>query len=151
MGENIRDGEGKIIRSMTDVRGDGESFTAYSNGDKTGLHFFDISDNKFVCSDDQGVSVLIGQAPMSEVPKPAKQIDVPGYPSYIDDSENVSRPRGVWVRFRSDQPKYLAVVASFVGLPRAQMYIYEPNGVLVYHELLDEEAEDSRHPFVRRN
>lgn len=42
---------------------------------------------------------------------------------------------------KRDKPEYLAIVAVFIGIPRANLYIYEPNGTLVYHELLPEKAE----------
>jgi len=61
--------------------------------------------------------------------------------SFTDDSESVGSPRAVWVKLRKDKPKYLAVLASFIGIPRSNLYIFEPNGTLVYHELLGEDAE----------
>ena len=57
-----------------------------------------------------------------------------------DSSENIAFPEAAWVKLKEAEPKYLAIVAAYIGLPRANLYVYKPDGELVYHELLPESA-----------
>jgi len=117
------------------------------------LQFIDVSDNKLTCYDETGKKFIEAEAPLSDVRiktpsrPPATPIDLgngiraePG-DSFGNDTESVYQPKAVWVSLRRDKPKYLAVVASFIGIPRAHLYVYAPDGTLVYQELLPEDAE----------
>lgn len=141
-GENIRDGNGDVVRPIK-KRGDDVILARDDRTGKPQLQFLAIDDGKLICTGENGEVLLNGDAPLSEIKNPAKKLDVPGHPelSDIDDNESVSSPRGVWVKLRKDQPRYLAIVACFIGLPRSNLYIYDHDGKLVYHELLDEDAE----------
>ena len=44
--------------------------------------------------------------------------------------------RGTPVRLRAGQPDYLAVLASFITWDRSLLYVYQPDGTLVYQEVL---------------
>lgn len=59
----------------------------------------------------------------------------------FEDTESLDSPKALWIKLKKDKPKFLAVIASFIGTPRANFYLYEANGNLVYHELLPEEAD----------
>lgn len=117
------------------------------------LQFCDVRNNRLTCVDETGTEFIAAEAPLSDVkiktperPK-APPIDlgngIRAEPASetIDDTESVYQPKAVWVALRKDKPKYLAVVASFISIPRAHLYVYEPDGTLVYHELLPEDAE----------
>ncbi|HEV2914111.1 MAG TPA: hypothetical protein VGX92_12595 [Pyrinomonadaceae bacterium] len=82
-------------------------------------------------------------APLSEIKleKPRRIIE-PGIPASSEDyKEQVFRAEGVWVRLKKDQPKYLAVIASFAALDRSLLYVYDEQGKLVYHEILPEDCD----------
>ncbi|MDQ3799396.1 MAG: VCBS repeat-containing protein [Acidobacteriota bacterium] len=150
----IRDGlRGNVVAEPKGGYSDMLLFTEDKNKRKA-LQFCDIDGNKLVCADENGTKFIESEAPLSEVkaktpvelPK-STPIDfgngvvaVPGE-AFGRDTESVYKPKAVWVSLRKDKPKYLAVIASFIGIPRANFYIYEPNGTLVYHELLPEDAE----------
>jgi hypothetical protein len=53
----------------------------------------------------------------------------------------IGYPKAILVALRKGEPKYLAVVGSFIGIPRANLYVYDGKGGLVYHELLPEDVE----------
>lgn len=81
-------------------------------------------------------------APLSEIKleKP-REMAMPGTSDpLVFDTEQVYRAKGVWVRLKNDQPKYLAVVANFSVLDRSLFYVYDERGELVYHEILPEQC-----------
>jgi hypothetical protein len=81
-------------------------------------------------------------APLSEIKlaKP-REVKMPGdSDSYKVEKEEVFRAKGVWTRLKKDQPKYLAVIASFSVLDRSLFYIYDEQGKLVYQEVLPEDC-----------
>lgn len=146
LGGNSRifDENGKVIRELKG----GDSSDAvlfHENKDKKrSVIFCDLYKNKIKCDDDTNKLFIEFDAPLSEIPKKdPKKVDIPGYPgmSYMDDSENASKPQAVWVNFKKDKPRYLAVVAPFMGFPRGHFYLYDEKGALVYHELLPENSE----------
>jgi hypothetical protein len=105
----------------------------------TALQYCDVRGNSISCTDEKGDVFLGGEAPLNEVTNPEPPVEDSPIPYQYMLS--IADPRAVWVALRKDQPKYLAVVGAYIGLPRAHLYIYEPNGTLVYHELLPEEAQ----------
>ena len=139
-GKSIRDGNGKFIRKLDRGR---SSLFVESKDHKFTIQSLEMYDGDLTLYDESGVKLLSVKAPLSEIKKEAKKVDVPGRPdlSYVDDSESVGSPKAVWVSLRKDKPKYLAVVASFIGIPRANLYVFDSNGNLFYHELLGEDAE----------
>ncbi len=74
---------------------------------------------------------------------PAPQITTKQVEDFDDfeNTESLDSPKALWIKFKKDKPKYLAVIASFIGIPRANFYVYDQNGNLVYHEILAEEAD----------
>lgn len=81
-------------------------------------------------------------APLSRIKleKP-REVAMPGVSTPVTfDTEQVYRARGIWVKLKKDQPKYLAVIANFGALDRSLFYVYDEQGKLVYHEILPEEC-----------
>lgn len=162
IGENIRNGEdGKIIR---EAGGDSHSAVLFAEDKqkKRVIQFCEIKKIKLVCADEKGAKFFEGEAPLNELkstrptpePLPAATpiyhdngtAEVPvgsGHGSYesTENTESIYKPKAVWVTLKKDKPKYLAVVGAYIGIPRANLYIYAPDGTLVYHELLPENAE----------
>lgn len=142
IGKCVRDGNGKIVREIKG--GLDETYVLVEDkAHKKELQFVDIFDGKLSYSGEDGTKIFESPAPLSEIKKNPEKVDIPGHPemSYTDDAESVYQAKAVWVKLAKDKPKYLAVIASFIGLPRANLYVYAPGGTLVYHELLDEDAE----------
>jgi len=50
------------------------------------------------------------------------------------------KAEGTWVKFSDAAPEYLAILANFVGIDRSLLYVYGPQGKLVYHEILPAEC-----------
>jgi hypothetical protein len=44
------------------------------------------------------------------------------------------------VKLQKNKTKFLAIIGAFIGLPRANFYVYTSEGKLVYHELLPQGA-----------
>jgi hypothetical protein len=139
IGKAVRDGNGRVIREAK-IHGDA---TVFADGEKeSAIQFADFDGGKLTLKSENGDKVFESDAPLSEIKKEPKRVDVPGTGvSYTDDADRVAFPRAVWVQLREGKPKYLAVIASFIGLPRSNFYVYDKAGVLVYHELLPEDAE----------
>lgn len=140
----IRDGNGNVIKEMKTGSG-GEMVLFLENEEKKKTPIFcRLMENKMSCEDESGKSFIESTAPLSDIPKKdPKKIEIPGHPEmrYMDDSDRVGFPRAVLVSLKKDAPKYLAVVGAFIGIPRANFYLYDEKGNLVYHELLPKEAE----------
>lgn len=140
----IRDANGKIIRELKGGTSTGAMlFNVDSKTNRKLFIFCNTLDNKLICEDENKNPFLSGEAPRSDVPrKNPKKIEVPGHPemNVTDGAENVYKPQAVWVNFQKDK-RFLAVAGSFIGIPRAQFYVYDAEGTLVYHELLPEDAE----------
>lgn len=81
-------------------------------------------------------------APLSSIKleKPRKLRTFPGEPDIVDETDDVFRAKGVWIKLKKDQPEYLAVIATFAALDRALFYVYDHTGKLVYHEILPEDG-----------
>ena len=141
VGAGIYDRDGKWVREVK-TRGDALLF---ADAGKKGfeVNTADFYSGKLVYSSENGDPVFSSDAPLSKIMKPAERIEVPGYPemSHTDDSDNVAFPRAVLVTLRKGEPKYLAVIASFIGIERSNFYVYDLKGKLVYHELLPQDAE----------
>jgi hypothetical protein len=81
-------------------------------------------------------------APLSliKLEKPRK-LSLPGESApLVFDKEEVYRAKGAWVKLDKEQPKYLAVIATFGTLDRSLLYVYDAQGKLVYQEILPEEC-----------
>lgn len=124
---------------------------------KMGPVFCSIDQGKFLCRNTKGETVVSGDAPLSEV----KKVDtgrhegpaptpvhlgngvqaIPVKISSTNDTDRIYQPRAVWVSFSPGKTKYLAVLGAFAGLPRSNLYIYDADGKLVYHELIDQRSE----------
>jgi len=139
IGHAVRDGSGKIIREMKTL---GDAWVLAEGKKEYSIQFADIYHGKISLSAENGDKLFESDAPLSEIKKTPQQRTVPGTDtSYTDDSDTVAYPKAAWVQLREGKPKYLAVIASFIGLPRSNFYVYDSAGVLVYHELLPEDAE----------
>jgi hypothetical protein len=53
---------------------------------------------------------------------------------------SVYTAKGVWVKFKEDQPEFLAVVTRFAGIDRSVLYVYSDDRRLVYQEVMPEEC-----------
>lgn len=139
-GKNIRDANGKFLREFSR---DEPLLFADDKSRKTTIQSVNISRGVLSLMNDDGTEAFSANAPLSYIKKEDEMKEIPGYPefSYVDDSESVQDEKAVWVQLHKDKPRYLAVVAPFILLERANLYIFESNGKLVYHELFDEDAE----------
>lgn len=142
VGKRVRDSQGKVLREMKGS--DSAAFVIVPAMDGLGqLQFAGISNGELHFSGEDGGSIFKMPAPLSIIKKAPEKAEVPesSEMSYFDDGDRVAYPQAVLVTLKSTEPRYLAVVAAFIGLPRANLYIYNLTGRLVYHELLPEEAE----------
>lgn len=142
IGKGIRDSDGKRIHEMKGS--DSDAFLIVeAKGQRSKLEFAKFRQGELIYYTESGEDRFRSQAPLSWIKKEAKKVEVPGYPemSHIDDDESVAYPKAIWVRLRPNEPKLLAVIAGFIGLPRSNFYVYDEGGQLVYHELLPEEAD----------
>jgi len=152
----IRDkATGAVLKKLA-ISGGSDGILVFEDDKKKKLaRLFEISENKFTLFDFNNKTVMETEAPLSEV---KITIDKSKYPSatpiYVgnnmvampqefsgSDRESIYEPKAILAALRKDKPKYIVVVAPFISIPRAHLYIYEPNGNLVYHELLPEKAE----------
>lgn len=105
---------------------------------KEKIRFFEINDNRLKVSDIDNKILSDAEAPLSEVKITPEKTSIP---DYVKDRERIYQPQAVWVSLEKGAPKFLAIIGSFTGFPRANLYIYDTKGNLVYHELLAEDAE----------
>lgn len=141
MGIGIFDSTGRMIRAL---KSGGDAHVLKETKERNfEVSFADLYEGKLTYTSENREKVFSADAPLSEVKIPSRRVDVPGAPemSYTDDAERVAFPKAVLVSLRKGEPKYLAVVVSFIGLPRSNFYVYDQKGKLVYHELLAEDAE----------
>jgi hypothetical protein len=140
IGMRVRDSNGKVLREMKGLS-DTAAFVIAKGNDGSGhLQFAGISGDELVFSGEDGADIFTVPAPLSSVSKPPQKVEVPG-DTHVEERESVAYPQGILVTLNKNEPRYLAVVAAFPGLPRANLYVYDMSGELVYHELLPEEAE----------
>lgn len=142
----IRRGNGKIVREASQTVTANDSFTIgvdRVSGKNVAL-FCEILQLKFECQDIEGRKIVSGDAPLSEVPTAeSTRVDIPGHPelSYLRNSESIYKPKIIIAKLEKDRPPYYVSVGAFIGIPRANLYIWNSYGKLVYHELLPEDAE----------
>jgi hypothetical protein len=101
-----------------------------------------VTEGNLVLMDLDGKNFSKVAAPLSKInlEKP-RELKVPGSDDpFLFHTEEVYRARGVWVRLRKDQPKYLAVIARFGVIDRSLFYVYDEQAKLVYHEILPEDC-----------
>lgn len=147
---NAQNGE-KLKDLKLDYGLDDVVFSKDKDG-KANAYFFKIDDNKLELSDISNKILWKSDAPLSDVkkavdekpktdPTPITEGNVRAEPmEYINDSERIYQPKAVFVKLKADAPEYLAVIGSFISIPRSDLYIYDNAGKLVYHELLPENA-----------
>lgn len=106
------------------------------------LYALDHGEGRFEIKREDGATTFSAPAPLSEVmAKPwAVLSDERSDPEKLE-LESIHMPKAVWLKLFKDRPKVLAVVGNFIGMPRTNLYVYEASGKLLYHELLDEDAE----------
>ena len=140
IGKRVRDSSGNTLREMKGS--DTAAFVITTGSDGKGqVQFAAISAGELAFSGEDGSNMFKVPAPLSSVKIPRGGVESLG-DSSVDDSASVAYPQAALVTLRKDEPKYLAVVVAFMmGLPRANLYVYDMTGELVYHELLPEEAE----------
>ncbi len=135
----FRDVDGNVFQTteISDFYGD-LSFCSNSDGKKPQL--IDEQDGKFKVFDINGLKILEGNAPLSEIKLENAGSARTSDPDLTRAYENLGFPKAAWVKLRSDQPKYLAVTGKFIGLGRSLFYLYDAKGNLIYEELLPEET-----------
>jgi hypothetical protein len=140
-GASVIGGDGKVIRELKN-KGD-EVLLVPSEQNQLSLYSLDLYQNKLTYSDEMGKTIFECEAPLSYVKAEPETIEIPGHTewNHTRDHEDAYRPRGLWVGLAKGKPKYLAVVAAFISIPRADLYIYDSSGKLVYDEVLDQQAE----------
>ncbi|MBS1797944.1 MAG: VCBS repeat-containing protein [Acidobacteria bacterium] len=140
----VRDAAGKIVRKIENGISETINFQTEDKNKKKVFVSCILDQNRLTCRDENKQTVLDGAAPLSDVPaKNPQTVTMPDHPeiSYTNDRERTYDERAVRVALAKDRPKYLAVLASFISIPRADLYVYDEKGTLVYHELLPEDAE----------
>lgn len=140
----LRDSDGSLLKKFEiDYHYNNDVF---ADGNK--LYFFGISENNLKILDEEGKEVFAAEAPLSKIPKDSSApeptpIDLGGgkvVKMGDDNFERIYGEKSAWVKFKNDQPKYLAAFGSFILLDRAIFYVYSPDGKLIYHEILPEEC-----------
>lgn len=103
-----------------------------------------VRDGSLWLIDLDGKNYSKSDAPLSSIKleKPRKLPTSPGAPEVFDETEDVYRAKGVWIKLKKDQPEYLAVLGTFAAINRALLYVYDYTGKLVYHEILPEGCSD---------
>lgn len=137
----ILDKNGNIVKSL---KANDRCFVIKAEDGNNRLQFVDLNDNRLTLSNEDGAEILQADAPLSNIKlKEPRKVDVPFHSelSFTEDSESVYKPECIWANLQDGKDKYLAVVGDFTGLPRAQFYIYDAKGKLVYQEILPESAE----------
>lgn len=156
----IRDkSTGNIIKKISVESGRKRPLILEDFNKHKGIYFFDIYKNKLKFSDLYGKDTFEIETPLGEIkvesskeeietdtPPPITlsngiQIRAQKMESSYDNYLSIYEPKAVWVKLQKDKPKYLAVIGSFIGIPRSNFYVYDEKGNLVYHELLPEDAE----------
>ncbi|HEV7642910.1 MAG TPA: VCBS repeat-containing protein [Pyrinomonadaceae bacterium] len=129
----FRDVDGNIFQTteISDFYGD---LTFCSNSDEKKPQLIDEHDGRFKVLNLNGLKILEGNAPLSEIKLEKAS------PGSGRIKEILDHPKAAWVKLRSDQPKYLAVTGHFIGLGRSLFYLYDAKGNLIYEELLPGEA-----------
>ncbi len=156
MSTKLRDIKGKVTKKLEMKLGI-DCLLWTETKDKTKIpQFLGIEDGKLRLNDFNQKTILESEAPLSEVKKVKSKTSPATTPKIIDedgdgivampmedtsDTESVYKPKAVWVNLKKDKPKYLAVIAPFVIIPRTNFYVYDEKGNLVYHEILSENAE----------
>jgi hypothetical protein len=156
MSTKLRDIKGKVTKELEMKLGI-DYLLWTETKDKTKIpQFLGIEDGKLRLNDFNQKTILESEAPLSEVKKVKSKTSPATTPKIIDengdgivampmeytsDTESVYKPKAVWVNLKKDKSKYLAVIAPFVIIPRANFYVYDEKGSLVYHELLSEDIE----------
>ncbi|HKP69995.1 MAG TPA: hypothetical protein VJV05_11975, partial [Pyrinomonadaceae bacterium] len=159
VGKAVLDGKGKLIRESAKSHLD-KAYVFSERRDRVyDIAFADTDDGRLIYELENGEELFSAEAPLSYIKlSPAETVttfstpipdgnpednmaSAPGAYSSSHDSENVAFPRAKLVTLRKGEPKYLAVIASFIGIPRSNFYVYDSKGNLVYHELLPEDAE----------
>lgn len=136
----VRNGvDGKVIRELKSG-GQRMLLLIGETNQKRSFRFCSILENAMSCTDENEKTVFEAKAPLSSVPKAKTDVSRPKS-RYESDSTGVYQPKPVFVKLKSDAPRYLAVIAPYIGIPRANLYVYNQKGSLIYHELLPEDAE----------
>jgi hypothetical protein len=156
MSSKIRDKATGAVLKKIEITGGTDGILMFEDDRKKKLpRLFDITGNKFALFDFNNKAVMETEAPLSEIKIPVDKSKYPSAtPIYVgnnmvampdemsgDESQRVYQPKAVFAVLRKDKPKYLVVLAPFIDIPRAHLYIYASDGNLVYHELLPERAE----------
>lgn len=103
---------------------------------KNELRLAGIYDRKFRVYDVNNEELVTVDAPLSEVNRNPDDKDEYSS-SELSIYGGLIRP----VSLRSGEAKFYVVLGRYIGYPRSQLYVYDVKGKLVYHEMLNEEAE----------
>jgi hypothetical protein len=150
----IRDANGNVEKEINkDSRSVAGVLVGEGENKKT-LQFAGISDNQVYVFDESDRTILDGEAPLSEIPRERKAeipqstpIDLgngtivrPEAVSPEDDSDNAYGGKFARFNLKKGEANYLAAAASYWEYDRSILYVYSPDGKLVYHEILPEEC-----------
>lgn len=135
----IRDSEGNPVKDTGKIIASGDNFFVSDDGKTKKLNFMRFAKNKLTVTGEDNKVIWEADAPFSEI----KGRNVPmreQSPGDDSDKEYLYPIYTVQVKLQSSESKYLAVLGSYLRSNRAVLYIYSPEGKLVYNEILPEES-----------
>jgi hypothetical protein len=134
----MRDFEGNLAKDAKTVIG-GDDFFVTDDGKTKKLNFIKFAKNKITVTGEAGKVIWEADAPFSEI----KSRHVPLREQTASDSSDKEYLYPIHitqVKLRGGEAAYLAVLGTYLGSNRAVLYIYSPEGKLVYNEILPEES-----------
>lgn len=138
VGERLVDSSGKVV---SDVEFNGYPLVGEDEEGNRAIWFCEILNLILTCVDKSGEKTFNSPAPLS-----AADLDEPrtygsGDHAWVESRTRTANERFTWVRLRKGEPMFLAAVGSFIGIPRANVYLYDFGGNLIFQEMLTEGAE----------
>jgi hypothetical protein len=132
---------GNFVKKVKTIDNLGQKFLMPSP-DNTKQQLLNIVENKLSVMELDGKILLEAESPLSQfkLDKP-RTINIPSIGSHTFDTESVSGLKGIWVKLKPNEPKFLAVLAKFTSFERALFYVFDDKGKLLYHEILPEQCQ----------
>lgn len=134
---HLRDSKGKISELFNLPVGSNPIISGEERS-LSDLRFYTIKRNNVKIFDKNGKELLESEAPLEDLTIGENITE-----KNSNESENgyCVFPKAVWVNLVKGESKYLAIVTSYLIYDRANFYVYDEKGTLIYHELLPEDAE----------
>jgi hypothetical protein len=158
----IKDSNGFSIKELPNAARGESAFFIADDGKKKKLNFIDFTGGQLLVTGEDGNLIWQAGAPFSEIKdtRPDRgskqyQPEEPDMPDNVNEAD-ASRVEGydtgaepymhlypiqmAQVKLKVNEPKYLAILGNFMTSSRAMLYVYSPDGKLVYNEILPEES-----------